>query len=150
EYDINQGDFIYYHESEKVLWQGKDSAVEFYSIGFLAPSIIPPPVSSRVFPAAEEIRNSFEKIYNSAHLAETQAGACVIYGEIFNILLQVAEYADINDVVEQSEDNLWHIIEQTQQLCVPAAQQQERVPCSGSDHLECLRPGGFLFIRHSI
>lgn len=110
-YHVSKGDFIYYHESETVFWRGEDAEVEFYSIGFLAPSIEPPAAYNRVFRANSAIKKSFMKIYANACLVQKQSILCLIYSEIFNILYEIAEICSIDTTTNQFDDNLWWFLE---------------------------------------
>lgn len=63
EYRVKAGDFIYYHESEEVIWTGDASRVVFYSVGFLAPRYQPLPIAHRVIRADASMKTSFLRLY---------------------------------------------------------------------------------------
>lgn len=65
EYRVAVGDLVYYHESESVEWRGDASRVVFYSVGFLAPELPPPPIEQRVFRAAPPLRRIFARLYEA-------------------------------------------------------------------------------------
>jgi len=66
DYAVRAGDMIYYHNSEAVEWLGNESSVEFYSVGFHAPGLEPPPVEERVFAAPPIARDAFAELYTAA------------------------------------------------------------------------------------
>lgn len=110
-YHVKEGDFIYYHESETVLWRGEDTEVEFYSIGFLATSIEPPDADKRVFAANRTIKKAFQNIYENACPVSTQSHLCLVYSEIFSILHEIAMICSIATEPRLADEHLWRFLE---------------------------------------
>lgn len=110
-YQIMQGDVIYYHESEEVDWLGNTEPVEFYSVGFLAPTWPPLPPESRVFPSNRSIRKAFDRLYRGSLLPHLTDRTMSVYTELLGIMRLVDQRLKRSSSHE-SGDRKWLEIEQ--------------------------------------
>jgi len=89
DYLVQAGDLIYYHETEEVEWLGNETDVSFYSVGFLAPRLAPPPFEKRVLTADKAIRRAFDALYAAAGDPFSDEALCAMYAALFQILTGV-------------------------------------------------------------
>jgi len=109
-YEVNEGDVIYYYESEEVETIGKNSEVVFYSVSYLAPSLLPLPVESRVFSADKELQRLFCQLYEAFSSENMQTRSFTVYATLLNILSRIGGiYFDVNIPVQDQE--LWWAVE---------------------------------------
>lgn len=109
-YEVNEGDVIYYYESEEVETIGKGSEVVFYSVSYLAPSLLPLPVESRVFSADKELQRLFYQLYDDFSSEDIKTKSFTVYATLLNILSRIrGVYFDTNNPAQDQE--LWWAVE---------------------------------------
>ncbi len=121
EYDIRTGDVICYYESEEVEWLGDDGLVTFYSVGFDAPRLPPPPLEARVFPGSQAMKKAFQDVYSASLQAEPLSRSLAVHAALLQVLLEVHRHneayakssmTDISRKDRGSPAQLWWRIEQ--------------------------------------
>ena len=111
EYEIKCGDLIYYHESEEVEWLKNTEEVIFYSVGFLAPSLDPLPLETRVFRSTPAIYAAFTELFRKS--LEPESGKRT-YG-LFTSLMTILSYLEEKRIQFQEkkyQHELWWEIEE--------------------------------------
>lgn len=88
-YDIRKGHVVWYHGPEDIEWVDNDSAVVYFSIGFLAPQIEPPPLDMRVIRSTAAIQRSFYKLQKASLGAEGKQRALGMHVALLDILHQI-------------------------------------------------------------
>lgn len=88
-YNIRKGHVICYHGPEDIEWVGDDSEVVFFSIGFLAPQIEPPPLDVRVIRSTAAIRQSFHELQKASLVTEGEQRAFRMHAALLDILHQI-------------------------------------------------------------
>lgn len=109
EYKVGKGDIVYYYEVEEVEWLGNDVEVVFYSVGFLAPSLTPPPVDKRVMKAGESARRTFEELYNVSVEPDSFSRTCGIMAALLSILREIFAFAGASSAGSSSENPWWGV-----------------------------------------
>ncbi|MEK6795343.1 MAG: AraC family transcriptional regulator [Spirochaetota bacterium] len=104
--DVSAGMVIYYHDSENVLWRGKRSAVTFYSVGFLA-DIMPPPPERRIM-SLPSLKRDFASLYRHSLLPEGNERIFLLYAGLSRILAGIAR-GNAHTVI--ARDNEWWAVE---------------------------------------
>jgi len=89
EYEIHAGDVIWYYESENVEWLSNDTPVTFYSVGFDAPWLPPPPLEARVFPGSRTLRRAFEALFDASLLAQPVSRNLGMHTALLQMLAEV-------------------------------------------------------------
>ncbi|MBN1674660.1 MAG: helix-turn-helix transcriptional regulator [Kiritimatiellae bacterium] len=105
EYAIKTGDVIYYHETEEVEWLGNAKPVSFYSIGFLAPSMAPLPMETRVFHSTRRIRKAFDRVY-AASLQPPGQSTAAAYAALLQLLLEIEPWRG-RPATSSADDTPW-------------------------------------------
>jgi AraC-like DNA-binding protein len=111
EYSVKTGDLIYYHETEKVEWLGNREDVVFYSAGFLAPTLSPLPLDSRVFPADSGMRRSFERLYEASLLLPGNGRSLRMHAKLLELLSAVPQWSAQHAPSEGETPRSWREIE---------------------------------------
>lgn len=62
QYHLKKNDMLYYYDCEDVSTRSEEKAAEFATVGFYAPSILPPPVGERKFSSTPEIRTLYREL----------------------------------------------------------------------------------------
>jgi AraC-like DNA-binding protein len=104
---IEAGDLIYYYESEEIVWRGRDEEVTFYSVGFDAPSLRPPPFGRRHIAARPELEAVFERALELENGPSTTASHLAQFGLLSQIVLCFHDSAA--DEVEPQQSPWWYI-----------------------------------------
>ena len=86
EYKVEEGDIVYYYESEEVETIGNKSEVNFYSVSFQAPKFLPLPYEMRVFKADKELPILFRKIYEEFSSQNIKSRHYMAYSILLKIL----------------------------------------------------------------
>lgn len=110
EYNITEGDLIYYHGSEQVEWIGDDSEVTFYSIGFSASGLKPLPLDCRVFQSTEEPKEIFMNLYEGSLKPDSSEKAFYLYSQLMKLLYEI-EKLRVQFEYTAENDNLWSKVE---------------------------------------
>ncbi len=111
EYTVKQGDLIYFYASEDVEWLENTETVVFYSVGFRSAFFTPLPLEHRVFPSNQNIRQSFERLYDSATLGqESRLRELRMFGALHDILSEIAGMK-IFDKSKTADNNAWWDVE---------------------------------------
>lgn len=110
EYQIVEGDLIYYHGSEIVEWFGNETEVIFYSVGFTAPDFPPLPLECRVFQSTEEPKVIFQKLYETSLEAPSSEKALVLFSELSRLLALIEQIRGQFKSADKTEDN-WGKVE---------------------------------------
>lgn len=110
EYKVKEGDIVYYYESEEVETIGNKSDVNFYSVSFQAPKVIPLLFDMRVFPADKELHNLFRKLHEEFSTQNIKSRHYMVYSILLNILNNIEGiYFDSKN--RALEEELWWSIE---------------------------------------
>ncbi|MDO6516526.1 AraC family transcriptional regulator [Zobellia uliginosa] len=109
-YNVNEGDIIYYYESEEVETIGNKEEVIFYSVSYQAPSLLPLPIDKRIIPADSELKHLFNQLYTGFSSENKFSRRFLIYSTLLNILNTIGGvYLDYKD--KDDENELWWAIE---------------------------------------
>ena len=109
-YNVNEGDVVYYFQSEEVETIGNKDEVIFYSIGYQAAGLLPLPIEKRVFSADEELRRLFGQLFKGFSSNNVMSRKIIAYSTLLNILNKIDELSfDYGTKMEDSE--LWWAIE---------------------------------------
>jgi AraC-like DNA-binding protein len=86
EYNVKEGDIVYYYESEEVETIGNKYEVNFYSVSFQAPKVLPLPFEMRVFAANKDLHSLFQKLHEEFSTQNIKSGHYMVYAILLNIL----------------------------------------------------------------
>ncbi len=109
-YQVNEGDAVYYYESEEVETIGNESEVIFYSVSYHAASLLPLSIEKRVFSADKELQMFFHHLYESFSSESLETRNFEVYSTLLNILSKIGRvYFDVDN---PSQDKLlWWSVE---------------------------------------
>lgn len=106
--DVSAGTVIYYHDSEDVFWRGKRSAVSFYSVGFIARSLIPPPPEKRVM-HIPKLKARFASLHRTSLTPAGDERTFLLYADLSAIIAGIAAHGHVAAV---DTDNEWWGVEE--------------------------------------
>ncbi len=88
-HEVAKGDVIYYYEAEEVEWLGNEVDVVFHSIGFLAPSLHPPPIERRVVASTAAVRRAFDRLHSFSLRPASTARTCGVMSALLSVLVEI-------------------------------------------------------------
>ncbi len=112
EYLLNEGDVVYYHDGEDVIWQGIDKPVTFTAIGFFAPGLAPPPEDKRHFHSTPIIRQEFERAIESERNLTSLRCSYALYSCLLRILSELPVELGSPGQID-TDAKLWWELERT-------------------------------------
>jgi AraC-like DNA-binding protein len=109
EYQITEGDLIYYHGSEQVEWEGDENEVIFYSVGFTAPALQALPLECRVFQASDEPKEIFKNLYEASLMPASTEKAFILFSQLTKLLALIEKLRAQFQYSDDSENDWWQV-----------------------------------------
>ena len=107
EYQVKEGDVIYYYESEEVESIGNESEVTFYSVGFQSSKLSPLPIESRVFQSTENIQLSFRKLHEGYLSDNEETRNYKTFAALLDIINDIGEFYELAQNNNENEELWW-------------------------------------------
>jgi AraC-like DNA-binding protein len=85
EYHMRPGDMIYYHDGEDVATSTRVE-VQFLTVGFYAPEILPPPVENRKFRSTPRLRRLYLQAYRASLMPEGLRRDSLVSARVLEVL----------------------------------------------------------------
>lgn len=85
-YYPRSGDMLYYYGSEEVIWEGNESEVEFYSIGFMGMAIPVLSPDDRLIKTTFDIREKWDKLWSESSNPNAKKGIIKTYSILLDII----------------------------------------------------------------
>lgn len=109
-YQVNEGDIIYYYESEEVETIGGKNEVVFYSVSYQASGLLPLPIEKRVFSSSKKLRKIFSRLYRGFSSDSATSKKFIAYSALLDIMNRIgATFLDYGNNAEKKE--LWWAVE---------------------------------------
>ncbi|MBU2903603.1 AraC family transcriptional regulator [Arenibacter algicola] len=110
EYNVKEGDIVYYYGSEEVETIGNKHEVNFYSISFQAPKVLPLPFEMRVFAADKNLQSLFQKLHEEFSTQDIMSTHYNVYALLLSILNNI-DGIYFDSYKRPLEEELWWSIE---------------------------------------
>lgn len=111
EYQVKEGDVIYYYESEEVESIGNESEVTFYSVGFQASKLSPLSIENRVFQSTNNMQLSFRKLFEGYSSNNDKARPYKTFASLLDILNDIDELYEVSQNKNNEKEELWWALE---------------------------------------
>ncbi|PCJ56788.1 MAG: hypothetical protein COA79_17700 [Planctomycetota bacterium] len=105
-YTAQQGDILYYYETEEVIWEKNLVPVSFYSLAFFSSQLMPLPSNYRVFKSNRKMRTAFENMNTIFHQEQKKSSAIAFYGQTSNLISEIIDFTQPK-VSQDKEINVW-------------------------------------------
>ncbi len=109
QYYPHKGDLLYYYGSEEVIWEGDDSEVDFYSVGFMGTGIPVLSPDERIIKAPDGMIKKWDKLWEVSKYPDVKKGTILSYSILLDLVLSVFWKEEGKKL--QSDSNSWLKIE---------------------------------------
>ena len=109
QYYPQKGDMLYYYGNEDVLWEGDDSDVDFYSVGFMGTSIPVLSPENRIIKSPQDQKATWDKLWDASNSSHINKGSVMSYAILLEILAPVFWNEEKADTLKNSRK--WQKIE---------------------------------------
>ncbi|WP_299556394.1 AraC family transcriptional regulator [Seonamhaeicola sp.] len=110
-YEVNEGDVIYYYESEEVESIGNETEVTFYSVGFQASKLSPLSIENRVFQSTSGMQLSFKRLFEGYSSYEAKPRPYKTFAALMDILSGINELYRMSQDKDEENEELWWALE---------------------------------------
>jgi len=115
QYNPRKGDILYYYGSEEVIWEGDDSKVDFYSVGFIGSTIPVLSPDERIIKAPSGMEKKWEKLWEVSKDRDVKKGAVLSYSILLELLTSIFWKDEKQN--EQPVSRNWQKIEKLVRSC---------------------------------
>jgi AraC-like DNA-binding protein len=109
EYYPQKGNILYYYGSEEVIWEGNDSAVDFYSVGFIGTGIPVLSPDERIINTAAGMKDKWDSLWEISNNGNLNNRALLSYSILLDILASI--FMNNKKQIIQTDSNNWQKIE---------------------------------------